>query len=125
MLPNLSGFNYWTPAKVAENPNYQAAYPALNAYGANFYQFLPFSTMFNENGAYFKVKNITLGYRLNDRFVHKIKLSQVRFYGMIENVATFTKSTVPDPELVNELGVYTGGQFPVPHKLTLGMDVTF
>jgi hypothetical protein len=125
MLPNLSGFNYWTPAKAAENPNYQAAYPALNAYGANFYQFLPFSTMFNENGAYFKIKNITLGYRLNDRFVHRIKLGQVRFYGMIDNVATFTKSTVPDPELVNELGIYTGGQFPVPHKVTLGMDVTF
>lgn len=125
MLPNLSGFNYWTPGKAAENPNYQAAYPALNAYGANFYQFLPFSTMFNENGAYFKVKNLTLGYRLNDHFVRKIKLTQVRFYGMIENLLTITKSTVPDPELVNELGIYTGGQFPVPHKLTLGMDITF
>jgi len=125
-LPNLSGLNYWQPGLAArEGAAYSASFPELNPYGPNYYQFLPFSTMFNENGAYFKIKNIALGYRLPHSWLDRFKISAARIYGTIDNVYTFTKSTVPDPEAVNPQGIYTGGQYPVPHKFTFGLDLTF
>jgi hypothetical protein len=43
----------------------------------------------------------------------------------MDNVLIIKNSTLPDPELVNELGVYTGGAFPIPRKFTLGVDIQF
>lgn len=125
-LPNLSGLNYWVPRQAVKNGStYSASFPALNPYGPNYYQFLPFSTMFNENGAFFKIKNIVLAYNLPEAWIKPLKISRARLYGTVDNVYTFTHSTVPDPEAVNQLGIYTGGNYPVPHKFTFGLDVTF
>ena len=124
-LPDLSKYNYWTPTASAKDENYKAGFPALNPFGNNFYQFLPFSTMFNENGNYFKIKSVVLGYRLPQNVVQRLKLNGVRFYGIIDNLVTFKSSNLPDPELVNELGVYTGGAFPIPRKFTFGVDIQF
>ena len=125
-LRNLSGLNYWVPNQASKGgAPYNASFPALNPYGPNFYQFLPFSTMFNENGAYFKVKNIVLSYYLPHSWIDKLKITRARVYGTVDNVYTWTRSTVPDPEAVNQLGIYTGGQYPVPHKFTFGLDLTF
>ena len=125
-LPNLSGLNYWVPNQAAKNGStYSASFPALNPYGPNFYQFLPFSTMWNENGAYYKIKNLILSYSLPGSWIQRFKISRARVYGTVDNVYTFTHATVPDPEAVNQLGIYTGGQYPVPHKFTFGLDLTF
>jgi TonB-linked SusC/RagA family outer membrane protein len=125
-MPNLSSVNYWNPALAAkEGPGYSASFPTPLPYGPNYYEFEPFTTMFNENGAYFKVKNITLSYLLPQSWIHRFKISRAQVYTNIDNVYTYTKSTVPDPELVNSLGIYTGGSYPVPHKFTFGLNVTF
>jgi TonB-linked SusC/RagA family outer membrane protein len=125
-LPNLSGLNYWQPGLAAkEGAAYNATFPELNPYGPNYYQFLPFSTMFNANGAYFKIKDVSLAYRLPESWVRKCKVSAAHVYATMDNIYTFTKANVPDPELVNSLGIYTGGQYPVPHKVTFGLNVTF
>lgn len=124
-MPDLSKYNYWTPGGLAKDQNYKAGFPAMTPFGNNFYQFLPFSSMFNEDGSYFKVKSIIAGYRLPEKLIRKAKLSGARVYGVIDNVLIFKNSSVPDPELVNELGVYTGGAFPIPRKFTLGIDIQF
>ena len=77
------------------------------------------------DGSYFKVKMIALGYIIPQSVISKLKIKQARVYAMGDNVLTFKKSTMPNPELVNQLGVYTGGQYPSPVKITLGIDVTF
>ena len=52
-LPDLSQYNYWVPNSGKDgNPN--ATFPSLNPYGPNYYQFLAFSTMWNDNGTYFR-----------------------------------------------------------------------
>ena len=124
-LPDLSRYNYWTPTAATKDENYKAGFPAMNPFGNNFYQFLPFSSMFNEKGDYFKIKSLILGYRLPQTFIQRLKLNGARIYGVIDNLATFKSSNIPDPELVNELGVYTGGAFPIPRKFTFGIDVQF
>jgi len=123
-LPDLSGIDYWTPEK-AQDPNYKAQFPSINPFGPSYYQYIPLSSMFNEDGSYFKIKNIMLGYRIPDNLTKKAKLKGVRVYGTVDNIVTFKKSTMPNPELVDALGVYTGGAYPTPSKFTLGLDIQF
>jgi hypothetical protein len=54
-----------------------------------------------------------------------MKLKGARIYGTVDNVLTLKKGTMPNPELVNQLGVYTGGTYPTPVKVTFGIDVQF
>ncbi len=124
-LPNLDGINYWTPTAAAKDPNYQANFPSLTPFGGYFYQFFPFSTMFNEDGSYFKIKNIILGYQVNKNIVKKIGLSSARIYGIVDNVLTIKNSSMANPELVDQLGNYVGGAYPVPTKFTFGIDIQF
>ncbi|MES2003451.1 MAG: SusC/RagA family TonB-linked outer membrane protein [Bacteroidota bacterium] len=124
-LPSLDGLNYWTPQAAAKDPNYQANFPSLTPFGGYFYQYFPFSTMFNEDGSYFKIKNIIAGYQLPQNFLKKIGLSSARVYGIVDNVLTLKHSTMANPELVDQLGNYYGGAYPVPTKITLGIDIQF
>ncbi len=123
-LPDLSRYDYWTPTK-AENPNYKAGFPSLNPYGGHFYEFLPFSTLWNESGTYFKIKNITLGYSFNQSVIKKLGVQSIRLYSIIDNLYSFQKSNVPDAELVSPQGEYAGSAYPLPRKFTFGFDVTF
>lgn len=125
-LPDLEGLDYWTPEK-AKDPNYQASFPSISPYGSYFYQYLPFSTMFNENGTYFKIKTISVGYILPKNVVERLKIGarNIRFYGMVDNLHTFQKASVPDAELVTPQGEYSGGAYPLPRKYTIGLEVNF
>ncbi len=123
-LPDLSKYDYWTPTK-AENPNYRAGFPSLNPYGGHFYEFLPFSTLWNENGTYVKIKNVTLGYSFNQNVVKRLGIQTIRLYSIIDNLYSFQKSNVPDAELVSPQGEYSGAAYPLPRKFTFGFDITF
>jgi len=124
-LPDLSGLDYWTPQKLQKDPNYKANFPSINPFGPSYYQYIPISSMFNEDGSYFKVKNITLAYAFAKPLIERLKLKGARVYSTIDNVLTLKKGTMPNPELVNQLGVYTGGTYPTPTKVTLGLDIQF
>jgi len=123
-LPDLSGKDYWTPAK-ATDPNYKANFPSISPYGPNFYQFLPFSTMWNENGNYFKIRSATLGYTVPAETVQRIGFKNGRIFAIIDNIYSFQRSNVPDAELVTPQGEYTGSAYPLPRKYTLGFELTF
>lgn len=124
-IPDLSGVNYWTPSGIVKDPSYQADFPSINPYGPQFYQFLPFSTMFNEDGSYLKVRSITMGYSFGHSITDKLHLTNARLYSVIDNVFTISNASVPDPELVSPQGEYFGGAFPLPRKYTIGIDITF
>lgn len=125
-LPDLRKIDYWTPQKAAaKGGNYHANFPSINPFGASYYQFIPISSMFNEDGSYFKVKNVVLGYQLPASFIKKAKLSRARIYCILDNVLTLKKGTMPDPEAVDQLGNYTGGLYPLPIKCTFGVDIQF
>lgn len=124
-LPYIENLNYWTPAKAGAKPGYSADFPSINPYVGTYYQYIPLSSMFNEDGSYFKIKNIALNYTVPKNFVSRLKLKGARVYGMVDNVLIISKANVPDPEAVNQLGTYTGGLYPIPRKLTIGIDVQF
>lgn len=124
-LPDLSGLNYWTPQGAKADPNYKANFPSINPFESSYYQYIPISSMFNEDGSYFKIRNISLGYAFPQKLTDRLKLKGVNVYTVVDNIATFKKGTMPNPELVDQLGVYTGGLYPTPTKVTLGIDVQF
>ena len=124
-LPDLTGLNYWVPQNAKADPNYKANFPSLNPFLPSYYQYVPSSSMFNVDGSYFKISSVSLSYNLPKAWTDRAKLKNVSVYGVVDNVATFKNSTMPNPELVDQLGVYTGGAYPTPIKFTLGVDVQF
>jgi len=123
-LPDLSKVNYWTPT-LAKSSGYRASFPSINPFGPSYYQYIPISSMFNEDGSYFKVKTIVGSYQFPRGITSRLKLSRARVYCIVDNFLTFKKGTMPDPESVDQLGVYTGGLYPLPKKYTLGLDIQF
>jgi len=125
-LPDLDGVDYWTPEK-AKDPNYKAGFQSISPYGIFFDQYNLFTTQWNENGNYFKIKSLTLGYVLPEKTLAKLNwgISRVRFYGVLDNVLTLQSATVPDAEAVDPQGAYIGFSYPLPRKYTLGVEISF
>jgi TonB-linked SusC/RagA family outer membrane protein len=103
----------WTP----QNPH--ASIPALSLVDNN--DEARFSSYFIENGSYLKLRNVELGYTVP----YKIRgIDAAKIYLMGENLLTFKKRhgadpfTGPDPEL-------PGSNYPIPLKLTAGVNLSF
>lgn len=124
-MPVLDGIDYWTPAKANAKTDYKAGFPSINPMGSSYYQYIAISDQFVTDGSYFKVKTISFGYQLPENMIKRVKVKRARVYTMIDNVLTLKNSSMPNPELVDQLGVYTGGLYPVSKKITLGLDITF
>jgi TonB-linked SusC/RagA family outer membrane protein len=124
-LPDFSKVNYWTPAKAGAKANYQANFPSINPFGPSYYQYTGLSSQFNANGSYLKVQNILLSYQLPKSVVNISKTSRVKVYCTVDNVLTLKKADIPDPESVDQLGIYSGGVYPLPRKYTFGLDLQF
>ncbi|MCX2476268.1 SusC/RagA family TonB-linked outer membrane protein [Pedobacter sp. MC2016-05] len=82
-------------------------------------------SMFIEDASFLRIKNIRLGYALPQKLTKKLGLNMVRFYGVMDNVKVWSKSTVPDPEAVGADGYSGGNDYPIPKKYTFGIDLTF
>ena len=58
---------------------------------------------------YIKIKTITLGYNLPQRWLDKIKMSGLKVYASIDNAFTFTKYSGYDPEVSMSGGPASAG----------------
>jgi TonB-linked SusC/RagA family outer membrane protein len=83
------------------------------------------NSKFIEDGSFFRVKNIMLGYTVPPDFNKKIGLSSLRVFGMIDNVLLLTKSSLPDPEAVGANGWSSGNNYPLALKFTFGLTASF
>jgi len=80
------------------------------------------SSYFVEDGSFLKVKQMTLGYNLPEKWVRSLHMRFVNVYGMAENLMTWKKSkTVPDPELVDPTTGTSNVVYPSALKFTLGL----
>ena len=79
-----------------------------------------------EDGDYWKIDNVTLGYTLNFKNSNFIK--RFRVYGSVHNLATFTGYTGLDPE-VRVTGFDAGtderDKYPTIRSFTFGLNLTF
>ena len=85
------------------------------------------SDRYIEDGSFFKVKSIQLGYTLQESLSKKIGISRLRFYIQAKNILVLTKYSGYDPEISS--GIFdTGidrGTYPIPRSVALGLNLTF
>lgn len=118
----------WTP----ENPNTNVP----RAISGDPNQNARASDRFVENGSYFRIKNLTLGYNVPATSLSSLTRSAVtklRIYATTQNLLTATKyKSGYDPEIGNRNAMANGltqgidyGQFPQARSLVVGLQVGF
>jgi len=89
------------------------------------------SDRFIEDGSYLRIQNITFGCNLPGDFLGKNSfISQLRIYGSVQNLYTFTNYSGFDPEVgsYNQTAILTGidfGRYPSPRTVSVGFNVQF
>lgn len=86
------------------------------------------SDRFLENGSYFRLKNIQLGYSLPKQLLGKWNIEKLRLYVNADNLFTFTKYSGYDPELIPANALTQGvdyGNYPMYQTFTAGLQLTF
>ncbi len=83
------------------------------------------------NGAYFKVKQIQLGYTLPSALTQKILISRLRCYVSLDDYITFSNYPGADPETATasnnsaSAAGYDNGTYPQSKKVIFGLNITF
>ena len=83
------------------------------------------STRYVEDGSYFKIKNVQLGYNFN--LDSSSVLDELRLYVKGKNLAAFTDYSGYDPEMsygVLDTGI-DRGNYPSPRTVSVGLNVKF
>lgn len=116
--------NRWTP----ENENTDIPGHKLLGLRGN-------SSHFVEDGSYLRVKNITVGYQVPEKFLSGLRIRSLRIYATGTNLFTFTHYSGYDPEsnnatqyAVGNAGPFSGfdmGGYPSQRRYTFGLDITF
>ena len=82
-----------------------------------------------ENGDYFKVSNIQVGYSIPKPLLHTIGINAARVYFAVQNLFTIAGYTkYGDPEVGQGSVIYTGldtGRYATPRTFQFGLNVTF
>ena len=124
----------WTPALLEDS--YAATWSPNNTNGT-----LPrlshldnnhncrISDAWIENGDFFKISNIQIGYTLPRALVQKALIQNARVYFAINNLATISGYTkYGDPEVGQGSVLYTGldtGRYATPRTFQFGVNLTF
>lgn len=85
------------------------------------------STYFIEDGSFFRIRNIELGYNFDKQLLNRIKMQALRIYANVQNPKTWSRNGGYTPEVggsATSFGVDTGG-YPMPTVYTLGFNLTF
>ncbi|MFI0429286.1 TonB-dependent receptor [Mariniflexile sp. HMF6888] len=111
--------DYWTPE------NTDAFYPRNYVNGkGNYKTNRSVQTKYLKNGAYLRLKNITLGYTLPEKLMNSLKVSNFRVFVTGENLLNFDH--FPDG-IDPELDLVTGkeGNYPYLKNISAGVNITF
>ncbi|WP_408085371.1 SusC/RagA family TonB-linked outer membrane protein [Flavobacterium rhizosphaerae] len=83
------------------------------------------SNFYLQDGDYFRIKLMQLGYSLPDSIISKAGLSKFRIYVSGENLVTFTKYTGYDPEIGGDVSGIDRGYYPQARSYMLGCTIQF
>ncbi len=118
--------DYWTPE------NHNARYPRLAAPGSvsNTNNYRQSSDIYFYDGAYIRMKNITLGYTLPANLLSRVGIDRVRFYLTAENLFTISGVKFVDPEYSTMNSNMSGGagsgrMYLTPRYFGCGLDLKF
>ncbi|MDO6801431.1 TonB-dependent receptor [Wenyingzhuangia sp. 1_MG-2023] len=116
---HLDLYNMWTP----QNPDSNVPTDRQNAFANSI---RARSDYFLEDGTYFRIRNLSLGYTLPK--IEAIKLERARIYLTAVNPFTFTKYTGYNPDIGGD-GIFTRGvdvgNYPFSRQFMLGAQLNF
>ena len=107
--------NYWKPA------NQDADFPRLlpSGFGGNNYLL---SSQWIRSAAYFRIKNVNIGYRLPASVLRKINIASARVFVSGSNLATFSRAWKGfDPEINSANAEF----YPLMRTWTAGVNINF
>lgn len=112
----------WTP----ETPNARFPKTRMGSGAADDGINDKFSSFWLENAAYFRMKNIELGYSLPSLILNKLKIQRARIYVNAENALTITKFLGYDPEAATGIGSrLLESRYPLAKVYNLGLNINF
>ncbi|MDB5124652.1 MAG: hypothetical protein JWP94_2781 [Mucilaginibacter sp.] len=119
---DINSANYQTTALGRwTGPGTSNTYPRLTTSDAN-NNFTNNSNFYLEDGTFFRIRTLQLGYTFNKNILSKIGMQRVRVYVTGENLVTFTKYTGYDPDVA---GSIDQGVYPQARTFIIGLSAGF
>jgi TonB-linked SusC/RagA family outer membrane protein len=112
----IAALNAWTTTNSNSN------YPRLSDSDPN-HNFGNPSNFYLQNGAYFRVKTIQVGYTLPKEWMNVIGFQQVRVFASVSNLFTITQYTGYDPEVGGSSYGIDRGIYPQARTYMFGLNV--
>lgn len=82
-----------------------------------------------EDASYIKLKNIALGYTIPRLSISQLYINNLRIYGVVQNIYTWTKYSGSDPEVSTRHSAltpaYDSSSYPACRMFTFGASLTF
>jgi TonB-linked SusC/RagA family outer membrane protein len=110
----IEALNAWTPQNAGSN------YPRLSDADPN-QNFKNPSNFYLQNGAYFRIKTLQLGYTLPKNILNSIDVKKVRVFVSSNNLVTITGYKGYDPEISGGIDM---GIYPQARTFMAGLDIT-
>ena len=121
-IPPAGNLNIWTGPGDSDASFANAYNYAHEVYMNNFrYE----QTLWQENGSYFKINQVTFSYNVEKKLAKRIGLNGIRTFLSSSNLVVFSPYSGPNPENVTSLGKDLSAGYPNPRTFTLGFNVTF
>jgi TonB-linked SusC/RagA family outer membrane protein len=114
ILEDVANSNRWI---LGVNEDINAEYPRLS-YGGNANNYRA-STYWLRNGSYLRLKTLEMGYTLPKALISKLYVGKVRLHVIGQNILTFSKFKLWDPEM----GSSNGMKYPLGKTITFGITV--
>jgi TonB-linked SusC/RagA family outer membrane protein len=125
-LPSFARFNYYTSdLNRWHGEGTSVVEPILDA--SRSHNHLP-STNLLENGDYFRIRSVQVGYEIPRSAISQWGVSKIRFFANAQNLLTFRENTGYTPEIggsIMEANVDNGSTYPIPTTYTFGLSVNF
>ena len=116
-IPRVIDGKYWSHYNTPEQ-NLKAKYPRLT-YAQKDYNYAALSDFWLFDGAYFRLKNITLGYTLPAHITEKVRIRKLRFYVSANDILCFSRFPRGwDPEVGSS-------SYPITSSVIGGVSVNF
>ena len=84
---------------------------------------------FLENGSYFRLKNVSIGYNFKKEWLKNFGIEKLRLYATGSNLLTFTGYSGLDPDFIGVNSVWNSGTdsfaYPNTRSVMFGLDLTF
>nr|WP_246348021.1 TonB-dependent receptor [Dysgonomonas hofstadii] len=85
------------------------------------------SELFVEDGSFFRIRNVQIGYTFTPALLQKIRMKSLRVYANIQNLKTWKNNTGYSPEIGGTATAFgiDANPYPVPAVYTFGLNLTF